>query len=232
MKIKDKFNENKGILIYTITLFILAFIYIHYFGYVEISESLINLFWILIAAGVTFALTKEVLEYDKKHKWKKIRDKVFESLNKELSELIRQINILCDIEKAFSSEKELTKEELNELSNKKLTEGLKNKDKIKIVDMWRPTILQYNMFKNIEYFINNFQIKYLEYLHTDLIINLIDIEKSLHFIDLIIKSYLRHPDQLKNSVHFKNNTIKNIETHLKIISEKLSFLIENNLLEI
>ncbi len=183
---------------------------------------------------VSYIITKYIFESKKNERWRKIRNFVLFSLNKQLIGLFIDLSNWCGFDTSFSLDKDLSKKEWVSLEKKILSKQLKKLSKIgglKIRDGRKELILSGaygNIFKKREIYLNEFQTKYLEYLDAEIIINLIAIQESLHLInqDIII----RNKEITNNWIRTLSDDriIKEIERYLEIIIINLQKLKELN----
>jgi hypothetical protein len=191
----------------------------------------------LITIIITFFMTKFWWEYDKWKKWKIIRTKVMQELNDELSSLLTDIRLICDLSSIIVSQEELSTEEIIRKDNQQTVENLRSSvqnENLKISPDWEKHLLEGqfgDLFKRRETFLNQFQLKYMDFLDANVIISLIDIQKALHRVDQDIRIRNKRIANQWQMFDTDESLITRIEKNLAIITKSINELLERKIIQ-
>jgi hypothetical protein len=230
-----KLKEGSVFLLYSLLLLFSIYMMFHD----EKSSSLWQSFFVaFLMIPITYYATIHFFESKKIRRWNAIKKVVTEKLGRELSGLFIGVSNIVGFDRAFSVSHEATEEEIDEIIKNKEISQLKqlaeNKN-AKIDSDDKDLLLDGKfgtLFERRKQYLDDFQLKYLEYMESDTVVCLMSIRDALKNIDTLI--VIRNKS-IKNNwlrLYDDESIIKMIEHDLNEIIYNLYLLYSTGILEI
>jgi hypothetical protein len=189
----------------------------------------------LITILVTYYFTSYFLNYEKSQRWNKINKSILNNLNEQLTGIFIEINNYAGIDTTVICLPNTNEKEISKIIRKKRLNQIKEislKKNFKIIKEYKEHIIKGNLgtiFKRREEYLNQFQLKYLEYFKAEVIISLMNLQNALYLIDQEI--VIRNKQVNNNWIRLNTDEqiISNIESNMQKIVDILQFLIEKKI---
>jgi len=220
-----KFFRDYSIFFYSLLFWIISLGISGYYFFVYKSNFALIIFITLITSVIIFFFNKYVLEIRSNIRWRKLSKKVYSELNRELNGLLSTISKICFDITAITTSGEISDKQLHNIFCNKVIKEInrivKNK-KIKILESYKDLLLDGKfgeIFERRRLYLEIFEIKYDKYLPDEVIVWLIDMQKSLRLIDQNIIIRLKGIN--KEGIIFNSD-----EQHLQMIEEQLLKIVQ------
>ncbi len=224
-KFEMKFFRDYSIFFYSLLFWIISLGISGYYFFVYKSNFALIIFITLITSVIIFFFNKYVLEIRSNIRWRKLSKKVYSELNRELNGLLSTISKICFDITAITTSGEISDKQLHNIFCNKVIKEInrivKNK-KIKILESYKDLLLDGKfgeIFERRRLYLEIFEIKYDKYLPDEVIVWLIDMQKSLRLIDQNIIIRLKGIN--KEGIIFNSD-----EQHLQMIEEQLLKIVQ------
>jgi hypothetical protein len=199
------------------------------------NQIALTIFVTLLASLLFFFFEKYVLGFKNVIRWKKISQKVSSELDRELNGLLADISNICGFDTAFVSNGEVSEDEIHKIVSTKIISQIQKivKDNdAKVSEDYRALLLDGKfgiLFENRKRYLEDFEIKYKEFLSTEAIMRLIDMQRALKLIDqqIIIRN-----KGIKNKLRFSSDeqVIEVIESQILILVNGIHFFMKEGIL--
>jgi len=201
-----------------------------------------SLFIGLVLIGFTYYFTNRLFDYTKKNKWEKIKKIVISEIGYTFSGILTHIAMFCDFRQVGAFHPNISNEEMFKMFDQKIIKQLKEfsiHKNIKISKNWKDSLLKGGfgvLFKKEGEELNQIQMKYLEFLEPEIIIQLIKLQKAFNKIDREIIIYNKYGKENKKDlmnliIGKKEDVIKMLEKQFQIIAEGIQIMVDKGILK-
>jgi len=224
-------KKTVGLLVCLITI-IIAIMLISSEGYAPYGQSLLVA---LSMIPIIYLFTNYCLNYKKNKRWNQISRKVLKDLGDELKGIFIDISNFGGIDRSFTGPLNTTNEEISEILRKEELNQIKEiatKKNFKISENHKDRIINGGcgtIFEKREEYLNQFQLKYLEYFDAKIVIALMDLQKAFHYInqDIVIRNKQMNNNWMR--LDTDEQVIIRIESNMQTIVSILQFLLDEKI---